>query len=280
MSGAAWLGLPLLRAEPHAAVSRRAVRVRASPRSLPRAFSSCCPASYVLGSAALQRQAGCPDPAPRSELDPCFWGAVPDASGANGRLRRAESTRVTRTLEFGRVLSRDDDRSDEELTNILCSHVPEQMPEHMEIVPLPKEIVSWLTSLLQRLPPKTQSQEKHKRTKLRRGNDGSPGASPSGSKRTASSSMNSPEEKESDSWEPLPWLFVKDDFQDHLSKPWLKAQSEVPFHLWLRPSEKMTIPTPQKTRMVNLADFYRGYSDRSKKGTQTQSNKKHCPLQC
>ena len=79
----------LLRAEPHAAVSRRAVRVRASPRSLPRAFSSCCPASYVLGSAALQRQAGCPDPAPRSELDPCFWDAVPDASGANGRLRTA-----------------------------------------------------------------------------------------------------------------------------------------------------------------------------------------------
>ena len=103
MSGAAWLGQPLLRAEPHAAVSRRVSCVRASPRSLPRAFSSCCPASYVLGSAALQRQAGCPDPAPRSELDPCFWDAVPDASGAGGRLRRAQSTRVTRTLEFGRV---------------------------------------------------------------------------------------------------------------------------------------------------------------------------------
>ena len=56
----------------------------------------------------LQRQAGCPDPAPRSDLDPCFWDAVPDASGANGRLRRA---RVTRTLEFDRVsLSPRDDR--------------------------------------------------------------------------------------------------------------------------------------------------------------------------
>ena len=52
------------------------------------------------------------------------------------------------------ALSRDDDRSDEELTNILYSCVPEQMPEHFEIVQLPSEIASWLTSLLQRLPVK------------------------------------------------------------------------------------------------------------------------------
>ena len=39
-------------------------------------------------------------------------------------------------------LSRDDDRSDEELTNLLYSHFPKQMPEHFEIVPLPKEIES------------------------------------------------------------------------------------------------------------------------------------------
>ena len=70
------------------------------------------------------------------------------------------------------ALSRDDDRSDEELTNILYSHVPEQMPPHFEIVPLPQEIVSWLTSLLSTLPVKTQLQERHTRTKLGRGEDG------------------------------------------------------------------------------------------------------------
>jgi hypothetical protein len=35
------------------------------------------------------------------------------------------------------MLSRDDDRSNEELTHLLYSHVPEQMPEHFNIVPLP-----------------------------------------------------------------------------------------------------------------------------------------------
>ena len=35
------------------------------------------------------------------------------------------------------ALSRDDDRSDEDLTNILRTFVPSQVPEHFEIVALP-----------------------------------------------------------------------------------------------------------------------------------------------
>ena len=80
------------------------------------------------------------------------------------------------------ALSRDNDRSDEELTNILRSHVPSQMPEHFKIVPLPNEIVSWLTSLLLKLPVKKQLQGKHKPTKIGRGADGNPIATPSDSK--------------------------------------------------------------------------------------------------
>ena len=71
--------------------------------------------------------------------------------------------------EVANALSRDDDRSDEELTKILRTFVPEQVPKHFTIVPLPNEIVSWLTSLLQMLPEKAQLQEKHTRTKLGRG---------------------------------------------------------------------------------------------------------------
>ena len=66
------------------------------------------------------------------------------------------------------ALSRDDDRSDEELTIVLRTFVPSQLPEHFKIVQLPNEIVSWLTSLLLSLPVKTQLQEKHTRTKLGR----------------------------------------------------------------------------------------------------------------
>eukprot|EP00956_Cyclotella_meneghiniana_P001492 scaffold1687_cov40-Cyclotella_meneghiniana.AAC.3 len=39
------------------------------------------------------------------------------------------------------ALSRDDDRSDEELTRLLYLHCPEQMPQHFEIAPLPQEIL-------------------------------------------------------------------------------------------------------------------------------------------
>ena len=46
------------------------------------------------------------------------------------------------------ALSHNNGRSDKELTNILRSFVPEEMPESFEIVPLPKEIVSYLISLL------------------------------------------------------------------------------------------------------------------------------------
>ena len=45
------------------------------------------------------------------------------------------------------ALSRDDDRSDEELINILKTFVPSQVPEHFTIVPLPNKIASWLIPL-------------------------------------------------------------------------------------------------------------------------------------
>ena len=87
------------------------------------------------------------------------------------------------------ALSRDDDRSDDELTSILRSFVPLQVPSHFEIVPLPNEISSWLTLLLQKLPVKEQLLEKHKRTKLGRGTGSDRGVIPSVSSTTTSSTI-------------------------------------------------------------------------------------------
>jgi hypothetical protein len=42
-------------------------------------------------------------------------------------------------------LSRDFDRSDDELTEVLRTILPSQVPLDFKIVPLPNEIVSWLT---------------------------------------------------------------------------------------------------------------------------------------
>ena len=84
------------------------------------------------------------------------------------------------------ALSRDDDRNDEELTHILKTFCPKQVPENFKIVPLPSEIISWTTSLLQKLPRKEQLREQHSRTKLGRGGDGKNGAKRSDSNKTIS----------------------------------------------------------------------------------------------
>jgi hypothetical protein len=45
-----------------------------------------------------------------------------------------------------------DNRSDEEITNVIKSFCPSQVPSHFEIWQLPKETTSLLTALLLKLP--------------------------------------------------------------------------------------------------------------------------------
>ncbi len=59
------------------------------------------------------------------------------------------------------ALSRDDDRTDKELTSILFCFAPHPTPPNFRIVPLPSEIALWLTSLLLTLPVKEQYREEH-----------------------------------------------------------------------------------------------------------------------
>ena len=171
------------------------------------------------------------------------------------------------------ALSRDDDRSDEELTNVFRSFTPSQIPDHFKIVPLPSKISSWLTSLLQRLTVKEQLRVKHTRTKLGRGQGGKNTAVQSELSRV-NSLTTSGVDKESYSWMPLSWLSVKGGFQDNLMTPWLKAQSEVPSHLSHRPSGKMTGQTRKKTRMANLEEFYLGNTGHLRTAPQIQHNKR------
>ena len=113
------------------------------------------------------------------------------------------------------ALSWDDDRSDNKQINIFCSFTPSQIPAHFEIVPLPREISFWPILLLQRLPIKEQLLEQHTRTKPGRGQGGKTTADQLEFLRM-NSSTTLPEVNESESWEPLPWLSLKGDFQDHL----------------------------------------------------------------
>ena len=127
-------------------------------------------------------------------------------------------------------LSRDDDRTDAELTRILTESLPSQTPPRFSIRPLPSVIISWLTSLLRRLPSKPQLSERHTRTKIGHGRGGSCTASQSESNRISSSS-DSQDLNASHSWDVSPWLCVRGDSRDRVMTPWLRAQSEVPFHM-------------------------------------------------
>jgi len=99
------------------------------------------------------------------------------------------------------ALSREMDLSDDELTKLLRLSFPKQIPENFEIVPLPNEIVSWLTLLLQQMPVKEQYREEHTKTTLGLGNDGIGTASQQDSSMTPTSHP-SPPNRESNLLEP------------------------------------------------------------------------------
>jgi hypothetical protein len=153
------------------------------------------------------------------------------------------------------ALSRDNERTDNELTQILRSHCSSQLPQHFKIVSLPNKIVSWLILLLLRLPAKQQLVETHLTTKLGRGTTTQNTANPSDSE-TTFSSKTCPEPTKSKSSEVSPWLYVKGDFVNHVMLPWLKAQSQIPSTMWLRSSGKTVTTTQNGTPSATLHDFY------------------------
>jgi hypothetical protein len=146
----------------------------------------------------------------------------------------------------------------------------------LTIVPLPKEISSWLISVLQRLPVRTQSQEKHTRTTIGRGYDGARGSSQVASSMTTSLTT-SRDPSESVSSAPSPQLSGKDGFLQQLMTPWLQEQSRMPLALWFRPSGTTIDSTLQEMRTERLVDFYNSKKEHMQTKTHLQSNRKPCP---
>ena len=174
------------------------------------------------------------------------------------------------------ALSRDFDRSDDDLTLTLRSTCPPQLPQHFQIVQLPNEISSWLTSLLLRLPVKEQLREAHTRTKLGRG-DGSTSTSTPLDSPTTPTSNPSQDHNGTGLSEPLPWLSGRDDIQARLMTNWLLAQSKIPSRMYLRPSGKTADPTQPRTTTYSLASFYNDNSALSKTKTPKKNNRRPSP---
>ncbi len=101
-------------------------------------------------------------------------------------------------------------RCEDELTKILCSHFPKQMPAHFEILPLPSMISSWLIFALQRLPANMLLREQHTTTGLELGGDGSNVANLLDA--TTSTWTASQDKSKFSCWAHLPWLSEQEDF--------------------------------------------------------------------
>ena len=70
------------------------------------------------------------------------------------------------------ALSRDFHLSDDQLTKLIVSTFSSQTPTNFNIVPLPREIDSWICALLQQMPESPQPLEGHTPSKLSHGIDG------------------------------------------------------------------------------------------------------------
>ncbi len=144
------------------------------------------------------------------------------------------------------ALSREMDLSDDELTKLLRLSFPTQIPENFAIVPLPNEIASWLTSLLQQMPVNERFREEHTKTTLGLGADGISTASPLDS-RTTPTSRPFLANKRSSSSEPSQQPHVTLDLRETLQLPWLCRQSKVPSVTWSRPFGAKDIRTQHET---------------------------------
>ena len=171
------------------------------------------------------------------------------------------------------ALSRDFHLNNEQLTNLLTSAVPSQLPPSFSIAPLPPAIESYLYVWLARMPARQPSREIRKRSGLHHGADGSSFSNPSNLDGTHSSNpstlMTPPP---SSPVSPTP--SEKPNILHHLSASWLQAQSELPWTMWHRPSGTTATRTHGSTKDVSLHAFYLDSTRATRIRTSQPNNRK------
>ena len=171
-------------------------------------------------------------------------------------------------------LSRDFDCPDMLLTKILFHLLPSQMPQAFEIAPLPREISSWLTCVLQKLPDTTQWCKGRTRSTTLHGLAGSSSVKAL-DWATILSSTTSPDHIASTSSSHSRTQYTADDI---VKKEWLRpfraAQSKIPSPLYQRPFASTIGPTPQLTSMEKLSSFYNANGEHMPIQTDNKNHKK------
>jgi len=153
-------------------------------------------------------------------------------------------------------LSRDFHLSDDNLTNFLISHVSHQAPFGLKINPLPKEIYSWLTCMLQNLPEKEQWSKAPTRSSIWLGRD-TKATSPQSVSMEIGTWTSFKEKRNIKSSAPFAMLSEKVDFILNHSELINWNQLEPPWIMYHRPLSWQTGLIPDSMEMGSLLSFYR-----------------------
>ena len=173
-------------------------------------------------------------------------------------------------------LSRDHHIPPNVLTQLFHTSIPNQTPKNLKISPLPLEIHSYITSILQSLPEETQQQEKLKTSKVARGVDGMSSSQISNWEEILFLKSSQKDNKQS-SFQPSAKQSVNEDLLKFLEMPWWGRLSKPPWTTYHRPSETITNLTQETTEKDSLAAFYNNSSRATKMRIQLQNKRKRSP---
>jgi hypothetical protein len=158
----------------------------------------------------------------------------------------------------------------------LAHTIPSQLPQNFSIRPVPAEIVSFISSMLARLPVQQLRCKPQKPSELARLETGALSLIVSASKNQYTST-NSPSSSGTYSWQPTHKLCEKHPSLSDLENIWWKAQSVPPSHMWLRPSGQTTGRTRDWTRMARCASSSKNSSEPIATKMDREPNRKHSP---
>ena len=144
----------------------------------------------------------------------------------------------------------------EKFLNYVCPH---QLPKHFQIKQIPKEISSFVISILERLPVKKLRLKAQSPSEIARGNVGTLSYLASELK-TTSSLTDSQDLLKISQCQPSVKPLEKPPSIQAITKIWWKEQSTPPCHMWHRPFGQTTGETPDWTEMVKNASYSKNNS--------------------
>jgi hypothetical protein len=160
------------------------------------------------------------------------------------------------------LLSRDLVSSDHEITTIINSRFPSQVPPSFKVSPLPAKISSFLSYWVQLRTLPRGSPAKHTAKPTPPGGGGSSSLSkrtsstPAAKATPTSAPWTDPKPTAPSVPSPIPsgCAITADPQKDMLN--WLRVHAVPPSTVWLRPSSQQTSPTPDSTLTEKLRSFY------------------------